>query len=91
MELVTKSDKNGYSVKYFKIKFDEYRKNKMNLRGHFVNLTEFDLYLDIVNRLIGRMGKVFANGPGNLGSVLGRVIPKTLKIVLDTSLLNTQQ
>ena len=37
------------------------------------------------------MGKVFANGPGDLGSILGRVIPKTLKIVLDTSLLNTQQ
>ena len=26
-----------------------------------------------------------------LGSISGRVIPKTLKIVLDTSLLNTQQ
>ena len=37
------------------------------------------------------MGRVFANGPGDLGSIPGRVIPKTLKIVLDTSLLNTQQ
>ena len=37
------------------------------------------------------VGKVFANGPGDLGSILGRVIPKTLKMVLDTSLLNTQQ
>ena len=37
------------------------------------------------------MGRVFANGPGVLGSIPGRVIPKTLKIVLDTSLLNTQQ
>ena len=26
-----------------------------------------------------------------LGSIPGRVIPKTLKMVLDTSLLNTQQ
>ena len=33
----------------------------------------------------------FANSPGNLGLILGRVIPKTLKMVLDTSLLNTQQ
>ena len=32
---------------------------------------------------------MFANGPADLGS--GRVIPKTLKIVLDTSLFNTQQ
>ena len=34
---------------------------------------------------------MFANGPGDLGSTPGRVIPKTLKMVLDTSLLNTQQ
>ena len=43
------------------------------------------------NRLIGLVGRVFANGPGDLGSIPGRVIPKTLKMVLDTSLLNTQQ
>ena len=34
---------------------------------------------------------VFANGLGDLGSIPGCVIPKTLKIVLDSSLLNTQQ
>ena len=34
--------------------------------------------------------RVFANGPGDLGSILGRVIPKTQKMVLDASLLNTQ-
>ena len=43
------------------------------------------------NRLIGLVGRVFANGPGDLGSIPGRVIPKTLKMVLDASLLNTQQ
>ena len=42
-------------------------------------------------RLIGLVCRVFANGPGDLGSMPGGVIPKTLKIVLDTSLLNTQQ
>ena len=30
-------------------------------------------------------------GSGDLGSIPGHVIPKTLKMVLDTSLLNTQQ
>ena len=30
-------------------------------------------------------------GPGDLGSIPGRVIPKTQKMVLDTALLNTQQ
>ena len=29
-------------------------------------------------------------GPGDLGSIPGRVIPKTQKMVLDASLLNTQ-
>ena len=33
---------------------------------------------------------VFANGPRDLGSIPGRVIPKTQKMVLDASLLNTQ-
>ena len=37
------------------------------------------------------VAKVFANGPGDLGSIPGRVISKTLKMLLDTSLLNTQQ
>ena len=37
------------------------------------------------------MGIVFANGPGDLGSIPCRVIPKNLKMVLDTSLFNTQQ
>ena len=34
--------------------------------------------------------RVFANGPGDLGSIPGRLIPKTQKMVLDSSLLNTQ-
>ena len=34
---------------------------------------------------------MFATGPGDLGSIPGHIIPKTLKMVLDTSLLNTQQ
>ena len=42
-------------------------------------------------RLIGLVGRVFANGPGDLGSIPGCLIPKTLKMVLDTYLLNTQQ
>ena len=37
------------------------------------------------------MDRVFTNSPGDLGSIPGRVIPKTLKMVLDTTLLNTQQ
>ena len=36
------------------------------------------------------MGTVFANGPGDQGSIPGRVIPKTQKMVLDATLINTQ-
>ena len=36
------------------------------------------------------VGRVFANGPGDLCSIPGRVIQKTLEMVLDTPLLNTQ-
>ena len=52
-----------------------------------------DLFCFLFNRwwLIGLVSLVFANGPEDLGSILGRVVPKTLKMVLDTSLLNTQQ
>ena len=44
-----------------------------------------------VNWLISLVGRVYANGPGYLGSVPSHIISKTLKMVLDTSLLNTQQ
>ena len=37
------------------------------------------------------MGRVFANGLGDLGSISGHVIPKPFKMVFDTSLINTQQ
>ena len=56
---------------------------------------EFDnkyiLIISSLNWLIDLVGRVFANGSGDLGSIPGHVIPKTLKMVLDTSLLNTQQ
>ena len=43
------------------------------------------------NRLIGLVGRVFTNGPRDLSSIPGLVIPKSLKMELDTSLLKTQQ
>ena len=46
--------------------------------------------ISLVDRLIGIEGREIANGLGNRGSIPGRVIPKTLKMVLDTSLLNIQ-
>ena len=36
------------------------------------------------------MSRVFDNGPGDRGSIPGRVIPKTRKMVLDAALLSSQ-
>ena len=36
------------------------------------------------------MSRVFANDLGDRGSISGRVIPKTQKLVLDSALFNTQ-
>ena len=44
----------------------------------------------MVHQLNGPVGRVFTNDPGDLASVPGHIIPKTIKIVPDTSLLNTQ-
>ena len=35
------------------------------------------------------MSRVFTNGPGDWDSIPGQVIPKTQKMVLDATLLNT--
>ena len=39
---------------------------------------------------ISQMSRVFTNGPEDRGSIPGRVIPKTQKLVLDATLLSTQ-
>ena len=49
------------------------------------------IYLSIYYRIIGLVARAFVNGPGDLGSIPSRVIQKTFKMVLDTSLLNIQQ
>ena len=54
------------------------------------NITYSLLYYIILVPDIGIMVRVFANSPGDLGSIPGRVIPKTFKMVLDASLLNSQ-
>ena len=47
--------------------------------------------MHISSWFIGLVGRVFANGPGDLGSIPPRVISKTFKVVLNNSLLNAQQ
>ena len=44
----------------------------------------------VYNQAIDQISRVFANGPGNRGSIPCRVIPKTQKMVLDAALLSSQ-
>ena len=44
----------------------------------------------VVSLSFGLMSRVFADGLGDWGSIPGRVIPKTQKMVLDSALLSTQ-
>ena len=55
----------------------------------YISIYEY-VCIFICKYMIGPAVRVFANGPGDLGSIPGRVIPKTLKMELDTTLLNTQ-
>ena len=61
---------------------------KKNLTDNYTK--NININVQRTYRDIGPAVRVFANGPGDLGSIPGRVIPKTLKMELDTTLLNTQ-
>ena len=74
---------------------DVYLQFMFSLFGFFITTSRIALTTEnnpaVQHPDIGTMVRVFANGPGDLGSIPGRVIPKTQKMVLDASLLNTQQ
>ena len=55
------------------------------------NSSNIEIKTTNIRILVHLVGRVFANSLGDLGSIPGRVIQKTLKMVLDTSLLYTQQ
>ena len=57
----------------------------LHLKSHSIPRSKFRKILVKSTTVIA-----FANEPGDWGSIPGRVIPKTQKMVLDTSLLNTQ-
>ena len=72
------------------------RKNVFNIKlnikcWHFERSVIFTLQGTLpFNSLRNKNNRVFSNGLGNLGSIPGQVIPKTQKMVLDATLLNTQ-
>ena len=69
-------------------------KKKFHKQGHFFKSTSI-IFLEIydgsntvLRHAIGMMVRVFANGPGDLGSITDQVIPKTQKMVLDALTLS---
>ena len=82
-----------HAVKWFHL-FLSNTNNSINFQSFFFFCSQFNVFkycnVQLTIPDIGIMVRVFANGPGDLSSIPGRVIPKTLKMVLDASLLNTQ-
>ena len=62
-----------------------------NIWNHIIVNSLLVLVNTLSTRLIDLVDRAFANNLGNLGLIPGHIIPKTLKMLLDTSLLNTQQ
>ena len=61
------------------------------LNGYWKRLLNYYMWTDIVSLHITSITvRVFANGPGDWGSILSLLVSKTQNMVLDTSLLDTQ-
>ena len=81
------SRNNGYINEMIKRNFPSFLNGTLNMiMGHCYNGNP-----TCSSVIVGLEGRLFANGPGDRSSIPGWVIPKTLKMQLDTSLLNTQQ
>ena len=63
-----------------------YEKSCIFLKIQVIEHIISDLFIILTSSLL-----VFANGLGDCGSIPGRVVTKILKMLFDTSLLNTQQ
>ena len=63
---------------------------KINFNTYYRMIFNFNNFFSTGKIKKNKFLRVFANGPGDLGSIPGQVIPKTQKMVLDASLLNTQ-
>ena len=65
-------------------------KSDLDCRGSLGKAVYFEACGYLRSYIVGLVGRVFTNGPRDRGSIPDRVTPKSLKMVLDTSLLNTQ-
>ena len=87
--------KNAIKIKLIKIYAKKEKKRRqLNKTRYFISIfINSFLLLKVFNFILSSWISLWfiLVSPGDLGSILGRVIPKTLKMVFDTSLLNTQQ
>ena len=67
---------------------------KVDIKSFYLDFFPFSPYSRILFHYLltsnGLMSRVCANGLGDHGTIPGRVIPKTQKIVLDAALFGTQ-
>ena len=74
----------GFNANQYSLLFSNFKGNELGQGSVFLTVSNWPY------RAIGLMSIEFVNGPGDRGSIPGRVIPKTQKIVLDAALLSTQ-
>ena len=83
----TKSIKIILTTFYHIFPWWQYNLKYIDISPHFQKII---ISYYILYQSIGLAVRVFINGPEGQSSIHGQVIPKTQKMVLDTSLLNTQ-
>ena len=88
--MIGRSGERGSGISVLAARHDDDDHDDMCKLVYLVFLSVYSVlvYHHHLNSLVGR---VFVKGLGDLGSIPGWVIPKTSKMVLDTSLFNTQQ
>ena len=91
MPFKTKKLCGGWKKVTNEVKPPIYRYAYLHAHTHTHVLCKYDHTAHIYNKYNRlSLAVVFANGPGDRGSIPGGVIPKTQKMVLDAPLLNTQ-
>ena len=91
--LSTDTHKDELASLYWLINFNGMSIVFLSCTNNLYTVVWFEVFLSNMSNYVflKLMSRVFANGSGDQGSIPGRIIPKTQKMVLDASLLNTQR
>ena len=81
-----KQKKTQWNHKFNLQKYDKYF--SFNVIKYYIKFERLKILNKNVHKKISLMNRVFANVPGDTGSIPGWVIPKCQKMVLDATLLS---